>query len=174
MLGERVTVRKVNNRVVVVNRPKRKLGPPSDKQEVVQQKFLQAASYAKGQTADAVSRAEYATGITAKKPSAFVVAVSDYLNAPRVNLIKTRDYDGTVGSVIVIDATDDFKVIRVKVIILGRNGKMLEEGDAVQDAKKSHIWKYTATVANLSVAGSKISATAFDTPENETTLEVVL
>lgn len=174
MLGERVTVRKVNNRVVVSNHPKRKLGPPSDKQEAVQGKFLQAVSYARGQTADSVSGAEYARGISPKKRNAFVVAVSDYLNAPKVNQIKTRDYNGTVGSVILIDATDDFKVTRVKVVILGSNGKMLEQGDAVQDPKNANIWKYTARVANPSVAGSKVTATAFDMPDNEASLEVVL
>ena len=159
MLGEKVSVRKMNNRVVVTNRPQRKLGPPSEKQEAVQDKFLEATDYARGQTADAESRAVYATGITDKKRTAFVVALSDYLNAPKVNAIKASDYTGAMGDVIKVHAKDDFKVTRVKVIILDSAGQKLEQGEAIQDVKHTHIWRYTATVTNPNVTGSKISAT---------------
>ena len=88
--------------------------------------------------------------------------------------IRTSDYVGAVGDPIRITATDDFKVVRLRVILRASDGNELERGDAVQDVKNSDTWHYTATVTNPSVAGTTISATAFDTPDNETTLEKVL
>ena len=88
--------------------------------------------------------------------------------------IKVTDYLGAVGDEIRIVATDDFRVVRVRVIIRTSDGKELERGEAVQDAKNSDTWHYTATVANPSVAGTIVAATAFDIPDNETTLEKVL
>ncbi len=174
MLGARVTVRKVNNRVLVTNRPKARPGELSPNQVAYRAKFLEAANYAKGQMADDASKAMYTTGITGSKRSAFHVALGDYLKAPKVNEIRTADYKGAVGDLITIEATDDFKVTRVRVIILGKNGTELERGEAIQYPKLSHIWKYTATVENPSLKGSTISVTAFDTPENETTVEKVM
>jgi hypothetical protein len=175
MLGEKVSVRKLNNRVVVTNRPQRKLGPPTEKQLAVQDKFLEATQYARAQTEDPETLAIYTKGITnKKKQNAFGLALTDYLNAPKVNAIKAGDYKGVAGDVIKVHATDDFKVTRVRVIISDSAGKQIEQGEAIQDVKKNHIWSYTATVANATLTGSKITATAFDIPENETTLELVL
>jgi hypothetical protein len=174
LLGEKVSVRKVNNRLLVTNRPQLKLGQPTAKQLAVREKFLEATEYAKEQTADPATLAVYATGIRGKKRTAFAVALSDYLNAPNVSTINAGDYHGAVGDTIRIHAKDDFKVTRVKVTILNGAGQLLEQGDAIQNPKKKHIWMYSATVANATLTGSKISATAFDMPENETTLDLVL
>jgi len=87
MLGGIVSIRKVGGRVVVTNRPKRKLNKPTDKQEAFQEKFQDAVQYASRQIARADSKALYATGITTRKRSAYVVAVSDYLSAPNVRSI---------------------------------------------------------------------------------------
>ncbi|CAN5522013.1 hypothetical protein BH10BAC4_BH10BAC4_13260 [soil metagenome] len=173
-LGGSLAVRKVNGKVVIKNRPERKMGDPSVKQQAVQKKFLKAAKYAKTQMEDADLKALYETGITEKKKNAFAVAFSDSINAPEVSEIKTAEFTGAAGDIIKIIATDDFKVVRVKVVITGADANILEKGEAVQDKKNAELWRYFTTVANPSLGGTKISATAFDTPDNETTLEKVL
>ena len=172
-LGETHVYKKVRGKMYMVNMPE--TGKPlSEDRKAFISKFSKAAAYAKAQMKDDDAKAMYQTGITAKKHNPYIVAVSDSLTKPKVNEIKTTDYEGAVGDVITIDATDDFKVTRVRVIILESDGNKLERGEAIQDPKNTHIWKYTATVANPSVEGSTISVTAFDTPDNETTLERVL
>jgi hypothetical protein len=172
-MGETHAYRKVRGKMYMVNLPEKGRELP-DSQKAFISRFQKAASYAKAQIDDVDSKAMYEAGITGKKYSAYLVAVSDFLNAPKVNEINTGDYKGAVGNVIKIDATDDFKVTRVRVIIRNADGSELERGEAVQDLKTKFIWRYTATAANPSLAGSKISVTAFDTPENETTMEKVL
>ncbi|CAN5570874.1 hypothetical protein BH10BAC4_BH10BAC4_23360 [soil metagenome] len=174
MLGESASLRKVAGRLVVTNRPKVKMRQASEDQLAVQKKFLKASRYAKGQVDKPEKKAMYETGITSKKKSAFLVALSDSLIAPEVNEIKTAAYNGAVGDIIKIDATDDFKVMRVAVVISDSNGAELEQGDAVQDADYLETWRYTALVANPTVLGSSISVTAFDFAGNETLLKKVI
>lgn len=174
MLGERVSLRKVNNRLVVINRPKPAPRPLTAGQEAFQKRFKKAAKFAIGQVRDKVTEELYKTGITPSKRSAYLVALNDYLFPPTVSDIDSADYLGNAGDVISIDATDDFKVVRVRVIILDSDGRELERGEAIQYPKKDHIWKYTATVDNPNLSGSTVIATAFDNAENHTTLEKVL
>ncbi|CAN5528815.1 hypothetical protein BH10BAC4_BH10BAC4_24220 [soil metagenome] len=174
VFGESVSFRKIRGRVVAKNRPKRKMPPASEDQIAIQKKFVKASKYAKAQMLDAERSALYETGITLKKKNAFLVAISDALNAPEVNEIRTTEYKGAVGNIIKIDAVDDFKVARVIATITDNNGNELEQGEAVNDAKNPSVWRYTALVGNPGVKGSTISVTAFDHADNETTLEKVL
>src|SRR5260221_2057731 len=174
MLGEVVSVRKVVRRVVVKNRPKRKMGKLSDKMATVQEKFLEASRYADRQIAKANSRALYATGITTKKRNAYVVAVTDYLSAPKVSSIETIDYHGAIGNPIVVHATDDFMVTKVKIVITNAAGEVIEQGEAGPDAEEVNLWEYKATAANPILTGTKIRAVAYDRPGNTGTAEIVL
>jgi len=175
MWGEKVDVTKVNGRLVVQNRPKRKVtADPTAAQTAVVKKFREAASWAKGQVDQLSEKAIYTTGITEKNSSAYVVAMRDYLNAPEVEFIKDGDYLGAIGDPIIIKATDDFLVTRVKVIITDASGTRLEQGDAVQDLQKKFLWEYSATAANVTLSGTKITAIAFDRAGNETSLEKVV
>jgi hypothetical protein len=172
--GDTHTYKKIRGKTHMVNLPDtpEELSPVT---KAFNERFTRAAKYAKARLQDSAMFAEYQTGITPKKNSAYLVAVSDSLNAPKVSAINTSDYIGAVGNDIRITAKDDFKVIRVRVIITGAGGIELERGEAVQDAMGNEdIWHYAATVANPSVAGTTISVTAFDHPANETTLEKVL
>ena len=172
MLGDTVVFRKVRGKMQMANRPAsgRK---PSEKQEAVKLRFQEATQYARQQLAQEESRALYESGITGQKHTAHVVAVTDYLNAPRVHFIETADYLGNVGDTILVKATDDFMVTGVKIVITGSDGIVLEKGDAGPDGKVN-LWKYVATAANTSVEGTKIRAIAFDRPGNKTTMEQVL
>jgi len=171
--GETHQYRKVRGKMQMVSLPER-TGVLTAKQQEIKENFLKAASYAKEQIMDPEMKAVYEAGITAKKFNAYLVAVSDSLNAPKVKEIKTTDYLGEIGDVISIEATDDFKVVRVRVIMTDGNGNKLERGEAVQDVKNKGTWRYTATIANIAITGTTISVTAFDIPDNETTLVKVL
>lgn len=149
-------------------------GHRSPHQLKVQNKFREATTYAKAQMCDCDVKALYQTGVTDKKPSAYLVAVSDALNAPEIHKIDIARYKGDAGDVITIKATDDFKVVRVLVVITDGHGNDLECGDALRSVRKPDFWKYTAKEYNWHVAGTTVTVTAFDIPENETTSEVVL
>ena len=160
-MGKTHSYRKVRGKMYMTNLPPSG-NPVREDQKVITTRFTRVARYAKDQDLDPVTKALYKTGITPKKHNAYLVAVSDFLNAPTIDEIKTRDYKGRVGDHIRIVAEDDFRVTRVLVSIYGSDGALLEEGDAVFSGKRSEPWIYTATVANPSVSGSSISVTAFD------------
>ena len=152
----------------------RKRKRSSDKQEENNQIFKEATQYAKIQMKNPEAKAAYAKGITPKKNAAFRVALSDYLNAPVVHYIKAPGYTGAIGDTISIKATDDFKVTAVHLSIISASGKLLERGDAVQQLRKRHMWKYATTVANPDAPGTKIKVIAYDRPRNEGKGEVVI
>jgi hypothetical protein len=105
--------------------------------------------------------------------SAFNVAFKDAYFAPVVTGIVTDDYTGQVGSLLVVQATDNFKVNEVKVQIFNPADQLIEEGEATA-TDDGLRWNYLATVAVANIAGCKVKATAFDIPENEADLQVVL
>lgn len=173
MLGETMVFRTVRGQLQMVNRPKRRSNI-SEKQAAVQTKFQEASQYAKQQLSLEASSALYEAGITTKKHSAYLVAVSDYLNAPKVHFIEAIGYLGKVGDTITVKATDDFMVTGVKIVISGSDGAILEEGEAGPDLEKINLWTYKTTVANSFVPGTTIRATAFDRPGNVASLEKVV
>ena len=145
----------------------------SEKQEIVQQRFLEAVQYSKQQMADEESREMHESAVPDKGRSARLVAMTDYLSVPKLRDIDTSGYLGNVGNTIQIWATDDFMVTGVKVTVKDKSGKVIEAGEAEPDGKVN-IWKYKATVSNPSLKGTTIQATAFDRPGNKGSLEVTL
>ncbi|NOT76430.1 MAG: hypothetical protein HOP08_15995 [Cyclobacteriaceae bacterium] len=172
VFGESVSARKVNGRLIFKNRPKRKAAKAVGLAATNQEKFQEATIYASNLTDE--SKEIYSSGVKGKMRSAFVVAVSDYLNAPRVGPIYTSKYKGAVEDAIVVKAKDDFMVTSVTVIITDAAGNELEQGEAVQNLQKIFMWTYEATVANPSLPGTKITAIAFDRAGNSTEFEKVL
>jgi hypothetical protein len=154
------------NRTIVSTVPHKSSQPASAAQEAVKQKFQQAVIYGKSVNADPALKAAYAAQAS-EEQSAYNVAIADFFNAPDINEIDVAGYTGAVGSKIIVKATDDFQVNRVHVKIENGDGSLVEEGDAVADAIGLNF-TYTATVANASVAGDKITVTAYDNPGNET------
>ena len=173
MLGDTMVFRTVRGQMQMANKPARRR-TLSEKQAAVQLKFQEASQYANRQVAQEASNTLYEGGITDKKHTAYIVAVSDYLNAPTVHYIEALGYRGNVGDTIVVKATDDFMVVAVKIVITGSDGNLIEEGEAGPDLEKINLWTYKATVANPSAAGTTIRAVAFDRPGNVTSLEKVL
>ena len=150
----------------------RKKSTPKQKDQML--RFRRATRYAKAQSNNAEAKAHYAKGICRQRPSAYNVALSDYLNAPVIHYIQPKLYTGDVGSLITIKATDDFRVERVKVTIHTPDGKLLESGDAERNKRKPFMWNYRATVNNAMVSGSVIKVIAKDRPGNKAQGDLVI
>ncbi len=165
MLGNTVYYRKWRGRLIMCNKPKRRKSLSNEQKKTVS-RFKLASKYAVGQMKDEDAKAAYQQGTNNRYHSAYLVALNDYLNAPRVAEIQVHNYSGSIGDKITIDAWDDFKVVRVNVVITDIDGAIIEEGDAMQSKSSPHLWKYKATVTNSKVKGSKIVAMAFDKPRN--------
>jgi hypothetical protein len=165
-LGEMIVFRQVNGKTIMAMAPKQ-TGKYSDKQLEAKRRFQSAVIYGKAATADPLVKAEYEKGKGGKFTSAYQVAVADFLVAPDIQEVNLKEYKGNVGDVITIRVTDDFKVDEVTVSIHNPDGVLVEEGKAVQ-LLGGVDWTYKATVKNESLAGDKITITAYDMPGNET------
>ena len=177
MLGQGVTMRKVRNQIVIKDKAPQRVGlegKDNSKLEAAQARFQEALQYGRLVNSAPDVKALYMAGLTAKKRNAFLVAVSDFLNAPVSQILNPHFYRGAVGDVVTVKATDDFMVTRVFVEILGPGDVVIESGDASLDPTRVNQWVYKATVANATLAGTKLRATAYDRPGNEGVSEVML
>ncbi len=146
--------------------------PDSKEQLAIKKRFAEYIKYAKAAIKDPEIKAAYAR---AAKPgrTAFNRAVTDASTPPKIGNIDTGNYHGQPGDYLIIEATDDFRVIAVQICIHHANGHILEHGDAIMQINTVD-WLYAVTVANETSAGSKITATATDLPGNKTSLTVTL
>jgi hypothetical protein len=145
--------------------------PPNEKGLALQARFKTSLAYARQAMKDPSVKAVYASAAP-RGVSAFNVALGDAASSPVVSLIDSSSYHGAVGETLMIEATDNFKVTGVVVTIDNAAGSLIETGNAVLQDNKN--WLYTSTVANAAMAGSKITAVAFDLPGNTGTLSVTL
>ena len=94
----------------------------------------------------------------ATNKSAYSIALSDRMMPPVIHRILLR------GNSILVQASDNVMVAKVEVRVLGEQGEVLEQGDAVR--LKGDWWEYMP-----SYAGVKITATAWDLAGNVTKAE---
>lgn len=173
-VGKQFVYRKHGDNTTIARMPSvNKDAVPSEKQAANRELFADAATYAQGVMSSADLKKEYEKKAT-PGTTAFNIAFRDYLKAPVIKKIDVSNYKGSVGSVIVINAKDDFRVALVKVSIHSSTGVLVEEGNAILDPIKRRLWNYTATQNNATLAGSVVSAVATDLPGNSGSLEITL
>jgi hypothetical protein len=173
-VGKQFVYRKHGDNTTIARMPsKNKDAIPTAKQAENRELFADAASYAQSVMSSADLKKEYEKKVTPGK-TAFNIAFRDYLKAPVVKKIDVLNYKGQIGSVIVIKAKDDFRVVQVKISIHSSAGVLVEEGNAILDPIKRSLWNYTATQNNAALTGSVISATATDLPGNSGSLEITV
>ena len=173
-LGDTVVYRQLaNGDMVIANTPK-KTETVNETLLDIRSKFKDATQYARFQMQNADMKALYETGITAKKISAYTVAMTDYLKKPVVKTIDSLGYTGAPGQTLRIRATDDFRVKAVTVAIVDSTGAIVESGAATQSPILNELFEYVTTAAVAALAGAKIRAIASDHAGNSTTLEVTL
>jgi hypothetical protein len=81
-------------------------------------------------------------------------------------------YNGRAGDLIIVRATDNFKVAGVVVSIHNQAGGLIEEGDAIMQENEEMEWLYNVHQNNLYYSGSTITAVAIDLPGNSSTLKI--
>ena len=94
---------------------------------------------------------------------AYQFFLRDFMHAPTVEEIDTRNYSGRAGDRIQIQAADDSGVVTVRVQVIDMNGGLIEEGAAALEAS---IWIYVATKSLAAGKTVSIKATAKDRPGN--------
>ncbi|RZJ88603.1 MAG: hypothetical protein EOO20_13220 [Chryseobacterium sp.] len=160
-----------NNQTVISKRPRRPENPVyTAKQIEVKQKFREAVVYAKGVIGNPDLATIYQPFAKPGK-SVYNLALANYCKAPQIILIDTANYQGQIGEQIRVRAIDNFKVTEVRVSVYDAADVLLESGLAILSANNID-WIYDATTLRSTLAGTKITAEAKDTPGN-TTLETV-
>ncbi|TGE24017.1 hypothetical protein E5K00_02035 [Hymenobacter aquaticus] len=160
--------RNANGTVTVGNAPRPSSKAPTEEALAQRQRFQQAAFYGRAIQQDPALKAAYETGKDTNTNSSYLVAVADYLSAPAIRHVDFSAYRGQPGDVILVQATDNFAVADVRVLIQNPDGSLVEEGPA-QPEPDGFTFRFTATVANVSLEGDKITVTVADRPGNRTT-----
>jgi hypothetical protein len=172
MVGGMLVFKQVNGKTVVAQRPRKSSKPPTEDQLERQQKFREAAIYAKNAIKEPQLKEIY-DAFAGKGKSAYNIAFADYYKAPILSKAMVSNYNGTVGATVKVQAIDDVQVQMVTVEIKRANGLLIESGEA-QIMVNGLDWEYVATVANLNLTDTMISFTATDIPGNSSTLEIAL
>jgi hypothetical protein len=173
-VGKQLVFRQWEGKTIVSKFPKSRTGNPTPAQAEITEKFQLASRYAKSVLSNAnQSLAQaYATALKPRQ-NVYSRALEDFLSAPVVKNIDTRNYSGAEGEKIVIRALDDYRVTTVRVEIRDAEDRIIDTGNAVQDLNGID-WTYAATYGNAVLPGTKIRAIATDVPGNEGMLEVTL
>ena len=161
-LNKQMVIKQYGKTTVISAYPDMSRVVKTEKQKKENSRFREAMAYAKQQMADPVSKAEYkAKAKDLQKPHN--VAIADFYHPPEVKSIDASACKGNVGDLLIVHATDDFKVVKVTVEI-SINGQLSETGDAVQKSK----WKWAYTLQHEYIPSSAISITAraWDKPGN--------
>ncbi|MES2731206.1 MAG: hypothetical protein V4714_05635 [Bacteroidota bacterium] len=171
-LGGAIVFRQVGGRTIV-STPPTQSGELSEKQKVQRDRFQQAAFFAKAQMLNPVTKAAYQAATDEIHPNPYTVAVADFLRGPDIEEIEFTNYTGKVGDTIRIRVMDNFRVDDVHVTIENTDGSLVEKGNALQQPNVID-WLYTATKANASLDGDKITIRANDFPGNiDTEVKVI-
>ncbi|SHN28274.1 hypothetical protein [Chitinophaga sp. CF418] len=173
-IAKQMTLRQRNGKTIISRKSKGSSLPPTEEQIAVREKFEDAANYALGVLQDPAKKAAYNEAAVKLGMSAYALALKDAHSFPEVRRVVTGKYKGLVGDVITIKAKDVFTLDKVWVEIRSAANVLLEEGEATAAGGNSKDWKYTATVANPAVTGTRITITATDMPGNQTTREFTI
>jgi len=143
---------------------------PTPGQQLNQERMSKCSKYGKAALKNKKLRNAYQE---AAKPhqSAYNVAWKDAWHPPRIVSIVTSGYKGRPGDILFVHATDNFKVVSVKILIYN-NDVLVEEGEAVATGD-SLMWTYTALSSVNDLPDLKIIAKAYDLPGNEAVMEVI-
>lgn len=147
--------------------------PVTASQEKARNRFADASAYARGVLDDPGLKKQYQAK-AARGQNAYNIALRDCMHAPEITHINADTYTGLPGSVIIVHATDDFRVVQVDVCIVSAEGVVLEEGEALLNQRNLEDWIFTARLENPSMNGCTVIATARDLPENTGSASILL
>lgn len=172
-VGKKMNFRVRKGKTVVAVKRGPNTIPPTDEQQEVREQFVIASLYAQSAMKDPVVKAMYQKAAKGGQ-TAYNAAFKDAAKAPVISSVDISTYKGAIGDKIDISARDIITPKSVTVSISSQTGTVLEQGAAIIKATDQRIWTYTATVANATLPGTRIIATATDLPGNVTEKEVVI
>ena len=129
-------------------RKKRAKEKRSVRQKTHNERFQDASHYAKRKQTHPVYVELAAASLMC---NAYNFALKDWFHPPEIQRIERRE------GCILVEATDNVMVARVKVTILDAEGKILETGEAIRG--EGDLWEYASQAQ-----GASIQAEAWDLP----------
>jgi hypothetical protein len=145
---------------------------PIGGQARVRREFKLAAAWAREAIADPELKAAYKAQAPGRM-TAFAMAMTNYLRAPRVTLIDVSGYTGQEGEQIGVTAIDFFRIVGVKVTIVSPSGEILEEGECSL-GETENGWVYVAQRPLSVLPGMLVLAVAINLPQKRAELSVTL
>ena len=170
-IGDLLQFRQRNGKTIIAKIAARS-GKVAPAQQLVRDKFRLATAYAKSAIKNPAIRELYETRATGGQ-SAYNLAIRDYFNAPVINAVDIGSYTGEIGSLITVMATDDTRLVDVRLQVFDSTGSLVEAGSATRVGEQDS-WIYTATVFHHSPSGGKVLVEVQDTPGNITVQEYLL
>lgn len=168
MIGGQLVLSVRKGQTILRAAPTAPKGPGTAGQQAQRSRFQKAIFYAKNAAQDPATRALYEAKAKEEDLTVFNVLVADFMKAPDIQALDLTNYTGEIGDTILIVVEDDFSVERVQVKIENGDGTLVEAGEAVQQPNPSE-WLYTATAANASLVGDKLTVVVNDRPGNTDT-----
>jgi hypothetical protein len=151
-LGRGLILRTVRGKVIASTKaqPSKKL--QSEGQRETRLRFKEATVFAKAMMLTPEKKEFYRRKAKKLKlPNAYTAAITDFMRKPVIEM-QTKSYTGKAGEIIKFSATrKSFGTDAIKVIIKGRDGSVLAEGDALEVNYKEN-WQYRTNLdINLSL-----------------------
>jgi hypothetical protein len=172
-VGKQVVFRQRGDKTIMAKWPSvDKNRKPTPGQSAARSAFQEAVYFAQHARKDEKLITLYKK-LARKDQSVYHAAISDAKIAPELSHPDLRSYTGQTGDQIIITAIDNYRVTRVTCSIFTSHGQLLETGEAIQ-LDNEDDWAYSTTKANASLPGTTIRFAAFDIPENETELDIIL
>jgi len=134
-------------------RKKRAKEKRSARQKAHNESVSDTAAYWRGKGKEHPIYAELAAATVMR--TAYNFAFSDWFHPPEIHHVERR------GGSILVEATDNVMVARVRVTVLDQEGKVLEAGEAVRG--EGDCWEFVSPTH-----GDKIVAEAWDLPGHRT------
>ena len=146
MVGGQMVFRSWNGKTFISVAP-RKPKKQSPLQKENRLKFKKAAGFAKSMMKDPAKKAEYQEIATKLKlPNAYTAAITDYMRNPEINEVDISNYSGKEDEEIqVVARKKGFEIQEVEVIIVDKNGEVIEEGKAAKGSGSDWLYKTRAT-----------------------------
>jgi len=136
----------------------------TDRQKGNSARFLAAQKYAARALADPMLKAAY-RAVCRGHQNPRNLAIRDAMRPPVVESIDLDGYAGKPGQIVRVKATDDFRVVEVKVSVRGPGGELIEEGRAELSPSDGE-WRYTTRTEVPSGQSVSVVAVARDNPGN--------
>jgi hypothetical protein len=138
----------------------------SPAQEANRMRFRDGMAYARKAFEDPEKEKYYQNKAGAGQHK-FNMAVADYMVKPKINEVDIENYKGKEGNLIRVDASDNYKVAGVIVMILNAAGLLVESGMAVEyPYSGSGEWIYKTMEENPDWKGGRVVVRVTDSPGN--------